>query len=308
MKITSLQAVYPRYRHMPPSWRTHLWQIVVRVETDTGVVGFGSGGGGIPAVEIVNRHMAELTVGMRVDSPADIAVIWDHLYEASTPYGRKGVAIMALSGIDLALWDALGRAESRPVKDLIGGPRRDSVPVYATGPDSDWYAELGITGQKISHRWTGDESDYDSAEQRVAGVRQVLGPDANVMIDSYMTWTFDVSVEMARRLQDLKVHWFEDVLTPDDLAGHAALKGMVRPTLIAGGNTNSRTTDFARSHGPGRWTYGSPTLRGAAASPPDCESSNLRTRPESRLCRIEAASRGGSTSSPDRAVTNSPRW
>ena len=235
MKITSLKAVYPRYRHVPPSWRTHLWQIVVRVETDAGVVGFGYGGGGVAAVEIVNRHMAELTVGMRVDSPSDIAAIWDRLYEASTPYGRKGVAIMALSGVDLALWDALGRAESRPVSDLIGGPRRDSVPVYATGPDSDWYAELGITGQKISHRWTGEESDYDSAEQRVAEVRQVLGPDANVMIDSYMTWTFDVSVEMARRLRDLKVHWFEDVLTPDDLAGHAALKGKVRPTLIAGG-------------------------------------------------------------------------
>ena len=157
MKITSFKAVYPRYRHVPASWRTHFWQIVVRVETDAGVVGFGYGGGGVAAVEIVNRHMTELTDGMRVDSPGDIAAIWDHLYEASTPYGRKGVAIMALSGIDLALWDALGRAESRPVRDLIDGPRRDSVPVYATGPDSDWYSELGITGQKLSHRWTGED-------------------------------------------------------------------------------------------------------------------------------------------------------
>ena len=121
------------------------------------------------------------------------------------------------------------------MRDLIDGPRRDSVPVYATGPDSDWYSELGITGQKLSHRWTGEESDYDRANQRVAEVRQVLGPDADVMIDSYMTWTFDVSVEMAKRLRDLRVHWFEDVLTPDDLAGHAELRGRVRPTLVAGG-------------------------------------------------------------------------
>ena len=69
MKITSLEAVYPRYRHLVPSWRTHFWQIVVRVETDAGVVGFGYGGGGVAAVEIVNRHMAELSTGMRIDSP-----------------------------------------------------------------------------------------------------------------------------------------------------------------------------------------------------------------------------------------------
>ena len=235
MKITSLKAIYPRYRHVPPSWRTHMWQIVVQVETDAGVFGFGSGGGGVPAVEIVNRHMAEIAVGSTVDSPADIAEIWDRLYFASLPYGRKGVAIMALSGVDLALWDALGRAEARPVRDLIGGPRVDSVPVYATGGDSHWYAELGITGQKAPHRWTGEESDYDRAVEQVVGVRNALGPDAEVMIDTYMTWTSDVTLEMAKRLRELNVRWFEDVLTPDDLAGQAKLRGKVGSTLIAGG-------------------------------------------------------------------------
>ena len=235
MKVTSIKAIYPRYRHVPPSWRTHLWQIVVRVETDAGVVGFGSGGGGVPAVEVVNRHMAELVVGARVDSPADIVAIWDDLYAESMPYGRKGVAIMALSGIDLALWDALGRAEGLPVRDLIGGPRRDSVPVYATGGDSEWYAELGIGGQKIPHRWTGEESDYDRAEEQVAEVRLVLGPDADVMIDTYMTWTADVTLKMAGRLRDLRVCWFEDVLTPDDLGGQAGLRGKLGSTLVAGG-------------------------------------------------------------------------
>ena len=235
MKITSLEAVYPRYRHVPPSWRTHLWQIVVRVKTDVGVTGFGYGGGGVAAVEIVNRHMAELAIGARVDSAADIAAIWDDLYAASIPYGRKGVAIMGLSGIDLALWDALGRAEGLPVRDLIGGPRRDSVPVYATGGDSERYAELGITGQKIPHRWTGDDSDYDRAEEQVADVRRILGPDADVMIDTYMTWTPGVTLKMAERLRHLKVRWFEDVLTPDDLVGQAGLRGKLGPTLVAGG-------------------------------------------------------------------------
>ena len=210
MKITSLEAVYPRYRHVPSSWRTHLWQTVVRVNTDVGVTGFGYGGGGVAAVEIVNRHMAELAIGARVDSVADIAALWDDLYTASIPYGRRGVAVMALSGIDLALWDALGRAQDLPVRDLISGPRRDSVPVYATGGDSEWYTELGITGQKIPHRWTGEESDYDRAEEQVTEVRRILGPDADVMIDTYMTWTSGVTLKMAERLRHLKVRWFEE--------------------------------------------------------------------------------------------------
>ena len=139
-------------------------------------------------------------------------------------------------------------------------------------------------------------------------MRQVLGPDADVMIDSYMTWTFDVSVEMAKRLRDLRVHWFEDVLTPDDLAGHAALKGKVRPTLIAGGEHEFTHHGFREIAQAGALDIGSPTLRGAAASLPGCESSTSRTRQGSRLCPIEAASLGVFTSSPDRAVTNSPRW
>ena len=99
MKITGVEAVYPNYQHVVPSWRTHFWQIVVRVETDTGVTGFGYGGGGAAAVEVVNRHFNELLVGRTVDSVDDITSAWDLLYDASLPYGRKGIAVMALSGV-----------------------------------------------------------------------------------------------------------------------------------------------------------------------------------------------------------------
>ena len=67
MHIIDLKAVYPNYKHVAPSWRTHLWQIVVRVESDTGEVGFGYGGGGKAAVEIVNGHMRDLLVGRKLD-------------------------------------------------------------------------------------------------------------------------------------------------------------------------------------------------------------------------------------------------
>ena len=124
MNITGVKAVYPKYQHVAPSWRTHFWQIVVRVESDRGVTGFGYGGGGVASVEVVNRHLRELLVGRRIDSVEDIRDAWDALYAESLPYGRKGIGVMALSGIDLALWDLLGRAEGKPVYKNCWAARR----------------------------------------------------------------------------------------------------------------------------------------------------------------------------------------
>ena len=145
MKITDVQAVYPNYRQPLGGWRPYLWQIVVRVETDAGVTGYGCGGGGVAAVEVVNRHLRELLLDEPCDSPADIERLWDTLYTASIPYGRGGIAIMALSGIDLALWDLLGRAERQPVYALLGGSSAPRIRAYASGDDPAWFAERGFT-------------------------------------------------------------------------------------------------------------------------------------------------------------------
>ena len=83
MKITSLQAFYPKYQHVVPSWRTHFWQIVVRVDTDSGISGYGLGGGGVAALEVVNRDFSELLVDREVESIEDISEIM-HLYEKQT--------------------------------------------------------------------------------------------------------------------------------------------------------------------------------------------------------------------------------
>ncbi|MCH9039393.1 MAG: hypothetical protein IIC23_08355 [Chloroflexi bacterium] len=120
MNITNIKAIYPKYRHVVPSWRTQFWQIVVRVETDAGVAGMGYGGGGVAGVEIINGHFRELLIGHAVNGIDDVTAIWDLLYEASLPYGRKGLAIMALSGVDLALYDLLGKAEGKPVYEVLG--------------------------------------------------------------------------------------------------------------------------------------------------------------------------------------------
>ena len=232
MQIESVKAIYPNYANVVSSWRTHLWQIVVEVRTDSGIVGYGYGGGGLASLPIVNGHFNDLLVGESLDSPEDIAGIWDRLYYESIPYGRKGIAMMALSGVDLALWDALGKAEGKPVADLIGGVRKEAIDVYATGMDSEWYAELGVSGQKLTHRWNGTTKDAVSS---ASAAREAMGNDAKIMFDVYMSWDADVAVEMAQALSDFDIYWFEDVLTPDDLSELGDLRRKVSPINLAGG-------------------------------------------------------------------------
>ena len=232
MKIESIKAVYPNYRNVVSSWRTHLWQIVVEVRTDTGTIGYGYGGGGLASLPIVNGHFKELIVGASLNSPDDIFAIWDQLYYESIPYGRKGIAMMALSGVDLALWDALGMAEGKPVADLIGGVRKPSIEVYATGSDSEWYAELGVSGQKLTHRWNGKTDDaIGSAE----AARKVMGNEVKLMFDVYMSWDANIALRMADALAEFDVYWFEDVLTPDDSVALAKLRPKIAPINLAGG-------------------------------------------------------------------------
>ena len=256
MKITDVKAVFPDYKHVVPSWRTNFWQIVVRVESNVGVVGFGYGGGGIASVEIINRHLKEYVVGQEVNSVTDIAMIWDMLYNASMPYGRKGLAIMALSGVDLALFDLLGKAESKPVYDLIGGAKREKVFSYATGANSELYHKLGYKAHKFPHRWSGSEADYDTAVETADKTRDMFGPDGMLMIDTYMSWDKPVTIEMAKRLSQFRIYWYEDVLNPDDLVGQAELRSLIGDTILAGGEhefTHYGFDNIAKTEAMGIW-------------------------------------------------------
>ncbi len=256
MRINSVQAVYPNYRNIPASWRTDLWQIVVKVETDAGVVGYGCGGGGKASLPIVNTHFNELMAGERLDEPSDVMRIWDRLYFESIPYGRKGIAMMALSGLDLALWDALAKANKVSVAEVIGGVKKQQMNVYATGGDSEWYAELGVSGQKMTHRWTGDPADYDSAVNSARSARSIMGQDALIMFDVYMSWGTEVTMEMAQRLREYDIYWFEDVLTPDDVEELGSLRSRISPVNLAGGEHEFGLVgfkDIARTHAYDIW-------------------------------------------------------
>ncbi len=247
MKVTEVRAVYPKWRQVPPAdaWQAHFWQIAVRVTTDAGVTGFGYGGGGQPAVHVINDHLSRFLVGRAIDDTGDIAAAWDELYRVSIPYGRGGLAQMALSGVDLALWDALARAERCPVHGLIG-PRtkEEPVPAYATGNDIELAARYGYSAVKLSHRWQ-TEADFDSAARQLEAARAALGPAARLMVDCYMSWPADVAARMAELLAPYRPYWFEDVATPEHLAELAALRPRVKPVLLAGGEHDYTPAAFA---------------------------------------------------------------
>ena len=241
MKITELKAFYPRYRHISGSWRTHFWQIAVRVETDCGAVGWGYGGGGVGAVAVINRHFRELLIGRRVDTSQDISDLWDLLYRASIPYGRAGVAVMALSGVDLALWDVLGKACNKPVYELLGGLARPLVRAYATGPQTTWYRDLGFSAVKLPCAQKSVETVVAWAEE----ARLHLGSEALLMADAYMSWDTEQALAMAQALRSYAFYWFEDLLIPDDHRGLAALRPQLKPVLLAGGEHDFTHYGFA---------------------------------------------------------------
>lgn len=246
MKVTDVRAAYPKWRRLPPAdaWQAHFWQIAVRVVTDAGVTGYGYGGGGQPAVHVINDHLRRFLIGRSIDDAAAIAAAWDELYRVSIPYGRGGVAQMALSGVDLALWDALARAERCPVHRLIGPRSKGRVRAYATGDDVELAARYGYAAVKLSHRWRG-EADFDRAAERLAAARAALGPTAQLMIDCYMSWPTEVAARMAELLAPYAPYWFEDVATPEHLGELAALRPRVKPVLLAGGEHDYTPAAFA---------------------------------------------------------------
>src|SRR3954452_22509540 len=128
MRIIAVRACKPPCAS-PPDWRTALGQILVAIETDTGLVGYGVGGGGEAAVHIIDTVLHGLLLGKEIEP---VEAHWQAMYRATLPFGRKGVAIMALSGVDLALWDLRGKAAQRSIAQLLGGPLHRRLPTYTT--------------------------------------------------------------------------------------------------------------------------------------------------------------------------------
>lgn len=228
--IANPMSGYERWKASRQSWGIGVMgSIVVEIETESGATGIATGFGGAPAAWLVRHHFSRFLVG---EDARSINKIWDQMFRASMPYGRKGMPIATISVVDLALWDLVGKVRSEPVYNLIGGLCHDEVRFYCTGPRPEAVKELGFWGSKVPL----PHSHFDGEEGLLANVkfleahRAVVGPDYPLMVDCYMSLTVPYAIRLAEMTRHLNIYWWEEVLHPDDIEGFRLLK-RAHPTL-----------------------------------------------------------------------------
>jgi D-galactarolactone cycloisomerase len=217
---------------------------LVQVETDEGLNGIGSCSGNGELLEfIISRILKPLIVGM---DPTEIDQLWDKAYVRGghKEFGTRGVGVVALSGIDIALWDIQGKARGVPLYELLGGKSRDKVPVYATAlyPEEPAqvarraraFADQGFHGVKIKVGF-----DLDEDLRIVRAVRRELGKDFVVMTDANQGYSLDVALQAAAGFADAGAFWLEEPLFVEDIEGHAALRERGRVPIAVGENLHT---------------------------------------------------------------------
>lgn len=225
------------------SFRFHGW-LIVEIVTDTGQVGIGNAALS-PRVtkQVIDLYLKPLLLGQ---NPLDSEYLWQTMYRQTMAFGRKGIGMVAISAVDIAIWDILGKATNQPVFRLLGGRTKTKIPVYASrlysqplealAKEAQQYKNQGYRAMKLRFGW--GPVDGAAGMQRnldlVRTVREVIGYEIDLMADAYMGWTLDYARRMLPLLERYQLRWLEEPVIADDVAGYAALKAMNR-IPIAGG-------------------------------------------------------------------------
>jgi L-rhamnonate dehydratase len=230
--IATPMSVYPEYRASRQSFGINvLGTLVIEVEADDGTVGFAVTTAGEIGAFIVERHLARFLEGAPV---TDVERIWDQMYRSTLYYGRRGVVLNTISGVDLALWDLLGRLRQEPVYALLGGPVRDELQFYATGARPDIAQKLGFIGGKmpLHHAPVEGEEGLRANLEQLADMRERVGPDFWLMLDCWMSLDVEYATRLAHRGWEHGLKWIEEALIPDDYWGYAQLKRQVPAGML----------------------------------------------------------------------------
>jgi L-rhamnonate dehydratase len=211
----------------------HGW-LVVEIFTDDGLVGIGDAALA-PQVtkQVIDLHLKQLLIGK---DPWDIEFLWQHMYRKTMAFGRRGIGMIAISAVDIALWDILGKSAKQPVYRLLGGRTKPRIPVYASrlysvelselAAEAKRYKAEGYKAMKLRFGW--GPSDGAAGMQRnlnlVRTVRETVGDGIDVMADAYMGWTLDYAKRMLPLLTPFHLRWLEEPVIPDDVHGYAELK------------------------------------------------------------------------------------
>lgn len=257
---------------------------LVVVETDEGLVGVGETIMGYFAADTVPPlvdYYGRLLVDLRLD-PTQPEACFRELFQRSLWWGRVGLGLSVLSGVEMALWDITGKAADRPVHELLGGPAHDRLPLYASGGTGNWpiektvdqarlYDSLGFRGLKIGTGFDGRPGGFTTAPgeppygtwyagstaERIAderakfgALREALGPGVEIATDCHAVqvrepWSRRTALDLARAIEEFDLLFMEEPLRYDDPEGYAELRRLTR-IPIAGGECLTGVEEFAR--------------------------------------------------------------
>ncbi len=221
--------------------------LLVSVETDSGITGWGEGGQYGPAEPVASCVEQVFAPRLKDRDPIEREVIWHELYSATRDFGQKGAYIEAMSALDIALWDIAGQALGEPVGRLLGGCFRSSIPAYATGcyyrgreyldgnlkevaAEAHSYREGGFRMLKMKIGLLEVARDLE----RVAAVREAVGPDYALLVDANHAYNAATACRVARSLERYGVRWFEEPVPPEDRDGYRAVR-RAAAVPVAGG-------------------------------------------------------------------------
>jgi L-alanine-DL-glutamate epimerase-like enolase superfamily enzyme len=229
--------------------RLHQNLIVVEVTTDDGHSGTGFSWtpeiGAEAVLALLENDIAPRALG----SEPTPAPVWDALAGTLREAGSSGLVPMALAGLDIALWDLRAKQSGRSLVDLLGR-RRTSAPLYGSGVNRHYPLDELVEQVR---RWVAaghravkvkvGRPDLAEDVERIAAVRQVLGPDRLLMVDANQRWDVPAARRAIRALERFSLHWVEEPLPADDLAAYADLRARV-DTPIAFGESLSSVISF----------------------------------------------------------------
>lgn len=258
MKITQVEAAGLRGTTPKGGWSKELQpddcvHTLIAVSTDDGITGWGSV---FSNDELVKASLHVLEPFYSGENPLEPERVSEKLHQHTFWLGRGGAVTHTISGIDIALWDILGKATGQPVSRLLGGRYRGKVWPYASllmqepGPLTDHLQRVqakGFQAFKIGWGPFGRKNDRVD-EQIVRAAREAIGPEALLMVDAgasdaFWPQGYKWAARTARMLNEYGVYWFEEPLTPDSLADYKKLR-VTSPVAIAGGEVLTRRQSF----------------------------------------------------------------
>ncbi len=218
--------------------------LIVQVETKDGVIGTGHLhplAGGLKTLEMcINEMLKPLLIGEKIEN---ISSLWDKMWKATFIQGRMGISVMAMSAIDIALWDCYGRSKQLPLWKIWKG-KDDPLPIYGSGcyrglghdgmiEKAQNYISMGFKSIKmqVAHCFTNSEDI-----QNVRDMRSAIGSNIGLMIDVNQGWSIKETIDVCKKIEKYRPEWLEEPVMADDFEGYEEICKSTEIPIVTGEN------------------------------------------------------------------------